>query len=113
MAKKNFNNGINRVFSSTGKEKPITNNELEITKTEERVEAGEVLPLPPPEGDNRGSRGSGGNGKAGGDVVVSYNIRYSKELQKRIKRFCIENDGVDMKDVFTEGAVMYMERYND
>jgi len=62
-------------------------------------EAGrEVLPLHPPEGDI-------------GKAVVSYNIRYSKELQKRIKRFCIENEGIDMKDVFTQGAIMFMDRF--
>jgi hypothetical protein len=45
------------------------------------------------------------------DVSVFYNLKYSKELQKKIKMFCIEHDGIDMKDVFTQGAIMYMETY--
>jgi len=43
------------------------------------------------------------------DVLVNYNIRYSRNLQKKIKRFCIEHDGIDMRDVFIQGAMMYME----
>jgi len=92
MAKKNFSKGIDRVFSPT---KIV---ETEDTSTSLSASAGEMGEIEKSPGRN--------DDKA----VVSYNIRYSKELQKRIKRFCIEHDGIDMKDVFTRGAVMYMDK---
>jgi hypothetical protein len=90
MGKKNFTKGIDNVFSPTTK-----------AEIEEMVEAGEA-------GTEKGTEGTQGTTA---EAVVSYNVRYPKELQKRIKRFCIEHDGVDMKDVFVRGAVLYMERY--
>ena len=42
---------------------------------------------------------------------VGYNLKYPKELQRRIKLFCLENDGIDMRDVFIEGAKMYMSSF--
>jgi len=83
MAKKNFNKGIDNVFSPT----------MNVT---------EVSTV-------SGTDGTLGTGGTLGDVLVSYNIRYPKELQKRIKMFCIEHEGTDMKDVFMRGAVMYMD----
>ena len=41
---------------------------------------------------------------------VSYNIRYTKELKKRIKSFCLEHE-IFMNDVFTQGAIIFMEKY--
>ena len=82
MGKKNFNKGIDNVFSST-------TNLQEVSTV------------------------SGTDGTIGtqGDVLVSYNIRYPRELQKRIKMFCIEHEGVDMKDVFMRGAIQYMDSF--
>jgi NRPS condensation-like uncharacterized protein len=45
------------------------------------------------------------------EALVCYNLRYPKDLKKRIKRFCIENEGIDMKDVFTQGAIMFMNQH--
>jgi hypothetical protein len=79
------------------KKSPLTPPKGEVKKIEGIETTGGELPKAAPKMDD--------------DVLVNYNIRYSKELQKRIKRFCIENDGIDMKDVFTQGAIMYMDRY--
>ena len=85
MGKKNFNKGIDNVFSSTA-------NVTEVSTVS-------------------GTGGTPGTVETGGDVLVSYNIRYPKEMQKRIKRFCIEHEGVDMKDVFMRGAIQYMDSF--
>ena len=87
MAKKNFSKGIDNVFSSTMQEDVSTTfgNDVESVKNTKGMEHG--------------------------DAIVSYNIRYPKELQKRIKMFCIEHEEVDMKDVFLRGAVMYMDAF--
>lgn len=106
---KNFNKGIDNVFSSTTSEKGnvFSATVKGLDEKKEVVKAGE----------------SGEKGKAGevetilteskkkkeeNAAMVAYNLRYPKELQKRIKRFCIEHDGIDMKDVFTQGAIMFM-----
>jgi hypothetical protein len=94
---KNFKKGIDRVFSPTTQS-----------------------PLNPPEGDLKEVEGVAGHArndepKAASkkdEELAAYNLRYPKELQKKIKRFCIENDGIDMRDVFMQGAIMYMEKYN-
>ena len=82
MAKKNFEKGIDKLFSST---------------------TGGSPPPAPSKGGYEEKKSSGG-----GHEVVSYNLRYSKDLQRRIKRFCIEND-VDMKEVFIQGAILYLD----
>lgn len=46
------------------------------------------------------------------DELVAYNVRYPKSIQKRMKRFCIDHDGMDMRDVFIQGAVMLMDKYD-
>ena len=83
MAKKNFSKGIDRVFSPT-------------------VEASQSTPEPVSK--IKKAQESKGD-------VVNYNLQYPKELQKRIKLFCIENDGIDMRDVFMRGADMYLEHH--
>jgi len=88
MSKKNFNKGIDKIFSATAPTTPTV-------ATVENVE-----------NENVTETGKGKNG------VVNYNIRYSRALQQRIKRFCIENDEFDMKDVFTQGAEMFINNYN-
>ena len=85
MAKKNFSKGIDRVFSPT-------------------VEASQSTPEPEPVSKIKKAPESKGD-------VVNYNLQYPKELQKRIKLFCIENDGIDMRNVFIQGANMYLEKY--
>ena len=85
MAKKNFSKGIDNVFSST------TNLQEVLTDS--------------------GTGGTIGTIGTQGDALVSYNIRYPKELQKRIKMFCIDHEGVDMKDVFMRGAELYMDGF--
>ena len=89
MGKKNFNKGIDNVFSSTVN----VEESKDVKEFKDKIEV----------------KNSKANDESQG--YANYNIRYTKELQKRIKRFCIENEGVDMKDVFTRGAVMYMESY--
>ena len=42
---------------------------------------------------------------------ASYKITYSKAFKKRVKLFCIENEGITIKDVFMRGAEMFMEGY--
>ena len=42
--------------------------------------------------------------------LVTYNVRYPKDLKKRMKRFCIDHD-VDLKTIFIEGAILYMEKF--
>ena len=86
---KDFTKGIDNVFSPTTAET--------IKKTVETAR------------DEKTTAGTNGTTAEKCNGVVSYNIRYSRDLQKRIKRFCIEHDGVDMKDVFTQGAIMYMD----
>jgi len=44
-------------------------------------------------------------------ALVNYNLKYPKELQRRIKLFCLEHDDIDMKDVFIEGAKMYLNSF--
>jgi hypothetical protein len=80
---KNFKKGIDNVFSPT-----------RINEVSEPAEEGMENESDPVKTN---------------DIIVSYNVRYPKSLQKRIKRFCIDHDGTDMKDVFTQGAIMYME----
>jgi hypothetical protein len=120
MAKKNFKKGIDNIFSSTSPSPP----DPQRGEFEEVKEVEEVKEASGYNGDNGVSGISllvDGQPKAAGktdapatphtgeNAFAAYNIRYPKELQKRIKRFCIEHD-VDMKDVFIGGAVMYMER---
>jgi len=96
---KNFSKGIDNVFSPTVDTDNVfkaTIKELDETKQVNQVNTNVAGITPKIEKKERS------------DATVCYNIRYSKELQKRIKRFCIEHDGVDMKDVFTRGAEMYL-----
>jgi len=92
MAKKNFSKGIDNVFSSTLKiERFKRISELEPTTTgTTNIKTAEQS-----------------------NAYANYNVRYPKDLQKKIKRFCLENDGIDMKDVFIQGAIMYMNSFND
>ena len=103
---KNFNKGIDNVFSSTTNEKAnvfsATVKGLDVTKNAEKEKVEEK------EQPNTQTKA---NKKENVSAMVAYNIRYPKDLQKRIKRFCIENDGIDMKDVFTQGAIMFMNDY--
>jgi len=95
MAKKNFSKGIDRVFSATVEE-------------EKEKEPGNVETL-----ETTGTQGTESRDKGAPEAkkaFANYNIQYPKELQKRIKQFCIENDGVDMKDVFIGGAKLYLEQ---
>jgi len=101
---KNFSKGIDNVFSPTVKEQSsvfkATIKELDETKeTNKEVVTAEITPKTEPKPIK----------KEKSEVYVCYNIRYPKDLQKRIKRFCIEHDGIDMKDVFTQGAIMFMD----
>ena len=93
---KNFNRGIDNVFRTTVRELE----EVKVEKATEPIaepeqEKAEVITPPKKVNEND---------------LVSYNLRYPREIQKMVKRFCIEHDGIDMKDVFTQGAIMYMER---
>lgn len=107
---KNFKKGIDNVFSSTTSEK---GNVFSATvkgldgKREEKVSEQSAVPEPEPvQTESKKTTKKEENA-----AMVAYNLRYQKELQKRIKRFCIENDGIDMKDVFTQGAIMFMNDY--
>ena len=44
--------------------------------------------------------------------LVTYNVRYPKELKKQMKRFCIDHD-IDLKTMFIEGAILYMEKFKN
>jgi len=48
--------------------------------------------------------------KDSNNEIVRYSIRYQKDLHKKIKQFCLDNEGIDMKDVFIRGAILYMEK---
>ena len=106
---KNFNKGIDNVFSSTTSEKAnvfsATVKGLDGIRIEETVEKEKVEEKEQPNPQTKANK------KENVSAMVAYNIRYPKDLQKRIKRFCIENDGIDMKDVFTQGAIMFMNDY--
>ena len=95
MAKKNFSKGIDRVFSSTTENEDF--NEFEENKEDEPV----------------GTNGTSGTKRAAylKDIFGSanYNLKYPKVLQKQIKMFCLDKD-MDMKDVFIEGAKLYMKQ---
>jgi len=95
MAKKDFSKGIDRVFSPT-----------KTDDVKEVKEAGNATNL-----ETRGTAGIDKRANEPEKAYANYNVKYPKELQKRIKRFCIENDGIDMRDVFIEGAIMYMDKY--
>jgi hypothetical protein len=84
---KNFSKGIDNVFNTT-------------TKMDDVSKKTSPAPSQPE------------NKKVNENYLVAYNLRYPKDLQKRIKRFCIENDGIDMKDVFTQGAILFMNQYH-
>ena len=99
---KNFNSGIDRVFSPTVKE-PDNVFRATVKELDEKKEVNIQAPIAEPDKPERKEK------KSNADVLVSYNLRYPKELKKRIKRFCIENEGIDMKDVFTQGAILFME----
>jgi len=116
MAKKNFNKGIDNVFSST-----VKVNEIKETEEVKETLTGEGTSGRKGEGTPSGAElekqnkttkteDTAATSTVLSTGIVGYNIRYSKELQKKIKRFCIEND-IDMKDVFTQGAIMYMEKF--
>jgi hypothetical protein len=96
MAKKNFKQGIDNVFRSTVKELEELE-KIEVSK--------EVKEEPAPE--KKRSK------KPETEAMAFYNLKYPKTLQKEIKRFCIEYDGFDMKDVFTKGAILFMEQHRD
>jgi len=106
MAKKNFDKGIDRVFSPTARVEEIK----ETEEVKESEGAGDVVSLGRRETAEPVEAVREKRAKETKKAYANYNLHYPKELQKRIKRFCIENDGVDMKDVFIEGAEMYLER---
>jgi len=76
MGKKNFNKGIDNVFSSTT-----------LTGRNETTQQSEEM--------------------------TNYTLNYPKSLKKQIKMFCVENDEIDMKDIFIEGAKMYLQKYSN
>jgi len=96
---KNFSRGIDNVFRTTVRE-------LEEVK-EEKVTAPIAEPEPEKEEVKTTPK------KVNENDLVSYNLRYPREIQKMVKRFCIEHDGIDMKDVFTQGAIMYINEYKN
>ena len=82
---KNFKTGIDNVFSPTTaqpepKTQPKVEKEQKVYSPDDYVE------------------------------LVTYNVRYPKELKKRMKRFCIDHD-VDLKTIFIDGAILYMEKH--
>jgi len=101
---KNFSKGIDRVFSPTIEqhENVFRTTVKELDETTKDVKVTE--PVSPATKENNKK-------KSNDEIIVGYNILYPKDLQKRIKRFCIEHDGIDMKDVFTQGAIMFMNEY--
>jgi len=103
MAKKDFSKGIDRVFSPTVKDEGVQ--EPEEIREHGNVETKETTETKEPVIVSKDKRA---NEKK--KDFANYNLQYPKELQKRIKRFCIENDGIDMKDVFIQGAILYLEQ---
>jgi len=92
MAKKNFNKGIDNVFSPT----TAVDFAKEIER-DDKQDVNEVIEIE--------------EKKAHKIEYAFYNLKYPKELKKRIKRYLVENDTVDIKDIFTEGAAMYLEKH--
>jgi len=91
MATKNFKRGIDNVFSPT-----VAVDFAKVIETEVKKEQKEVNE---PEQKKQKIE------------YTFYNLKYPKELKKRILRFLVENDNVDIKDIFIEGAAMYLDKY--
>jgi len=47
------------------------------------------------------------------EEMTKYLINYPKSLKKQIKMFCVENDEIDMKDIFIEGAKLYLQKHSN
>jgi len=93
MAKKNFSKGIDNVFSPT-----VPVNFAKVIDKEETKEVEKPAENKEPE-------------KTPKVEYTFYNLKYPKELKKRIQRFLIDNEGIDIKDIFTEGAVLYLDKF--
>jgi len=101
MAKKNFK-GIERIFSSTSDKV-----EFEVvTKPAEEEAASEA----PPSGGELPGTAKNKKPENEENDFVNYNVKYPRTLQRRIKRYCIERKGIDMRDIFIQGAIMYMDK---
>jgi len=106
MASKNFKTGLDNVFSST-LEEPVKEVTIttEATETIELIQSKEMIkPVETPEMGKKRDADAGWS---------NYNIRYPKDLQRRMKIFCAQHDEIDMKMVFIEGAKLYMSQYRD
>ncbi|MCL2436256.1 MAG: hypothetical protein FWD09_09015 [Lentimicrobiaceae bacterium] len=105
MAKKSYKSGIDRVFSSTVEEEE----NKEFKESKEFEETGDVVmggttgTIEPKK--IRGEKEPAENS----DGFAFYNLKYPKGLKRRIKQFLVNHEGVDMKDIFTRGAEMYMD----
>jgi hypothetical protein len=104
MAKKNFSKGIDKVFSPT----------VELTEPSEKAENVktdiETVEISEPSAA-KSEMPEKIQGKKEVKEFANYNLKYPKEMQKRVKRFCIEYDDFDIKDVFIQGANLFMELY--
>jgi len=108
---KNFSKGIDRVFSPTVEHENVFRTTVkELDETIKEVKVTEQVPVP---SATKEAKTENSKKKSDGKTIVGYNILYPKDLQKRIKRFCIEHDGIDMKDVFTQGAEMFMREFKE
>jgi len=102
MAKKSYKSGIDRVFSSTvGEEEPKEFKEFEETRD---VVMGGTTGIIEPKKIRREKEPAENS-----DGFAFYNLKYPKGLKRRIKQFLVDHEGVDMKDIFTRGAEMYMD----
>jgi hypothetical protein len=106
MAKKNFDKGIAKLLTPTvedneGGEVEKVNFVNVAAALKDEPKAPPAVPEPVKTKES----------KKPAEQLVGYNIKYPKSLQKRIKRFCIEHDGIFMNDVFMQGAIMFMESY--
>ena len=100
MAKKEFKKGIDRLFSSTIPD-PVESIPTSPPPTTP-IPAPAPVPVPVEEKKIKVKE------KAIKDQV-NYNIRYSAELHKKIKQFCIKNPEYNLKEVFTQGAKILMK----
>ena len=98
---KNFKTGIDQSLTNKGIDNVFRATVKELDEKKENKVPEPIQEAEPAKTENKKQQ-------TNSEVLVCYNLRYPKDLKKRIKRFCIENEGIDMKDVFTQGAIMFM-----
>jgi len=98
MAKKSYKSGIDRVFSSTVDDEGFKGAGDVVTRETTGTIEKKIIRMEKETNENS-------------DGFAFYNLKYTKELKRRIKQFLVDHEGIDMKDIFTRGAEMYMDGF--